>query len=376
MIKAQRSARQFLVAGLGAGRPLPELSEDEWRRLPNLALDHGLSTLVNGVLADTGAPDEVRQAVRDHAMGSLAVQLQVEADLRVLSTALEPTGVAWATVKGPALSEHWYARPGQRTYVDLDVVVDPAGFGRALDALLDAGAVLVDRNFTHALRQRRAELNLVLPHGTLLDLHWHVLNTPQLRAQFPLSMDQWLARRIPIRIGGLEVPTFDAEDTLLHLCLHTVLSGGRKLSWFRDMQQVIATGQVDWQVFFERTRAAQAGLLVAVALERTRRLCGAAVPDAYEDRLAVGGRAWQRGLRVLETVSPPGGAMDRRLSGQLVWKSTRGNTGDSLRALGRTVRQGPDPPPAARTRPSVAAAGTTHARTHGQSAAPTGAGRR
>jgi hypothetical protein len=312
------------------------LTEDEWRRLPDLALDHGLSTLINGVLADTGAPDEVRQAVRDHAMGSLAVQLQVEADLRVVSAVLDSTGVAWTTVKGPALSEHWYARSGQRTYVDLDVVVDPAGFDRALDALLDAGAVLVDRNFTHALQQRRAELNLVLPHGTVLDLHWHVLNTPQLRAQFPLSMDQWLSRRIPIRIGGLEVPTFDADDTLLHLCLHTVLSGGRKLSWFRDLHEVVAAGQVDWQVFFKRTEAAHAGLLVAVALERTRRLCNAVVPEAYEDRLAVGGRAWRRGLRVLEAVSPPGGAMDRRFSGQLVWKSTRGNTGDSLRALGQT----------------------------------------
>ncbi|MGY1779766.1 nucleotidyltransferase family protein [Geodermatophilus sp. SYSU D01036] len=330
------SARRFLVATLPDEAPLPPLDAEGWEQLPGLAREHGLSPRVNGLLDRTDAPDQVRQEFRRQAVGAVVGSMQAHADLVDMAGVLESCGVPWVAVKGPVLADHWYATPGQRSFLDLDVVVDPAGFGEALTALEDAGAELVDRNFTHALAQQRAELVLLLPHGTTLDLHWHVLNTPELRTQLPISIGGMLGRRRTVRVEGTAVPTFDTTDTLLHLCMHTILSGGQKLSWYRDLQQVVATG-VAWRELLERTRAARAGVVAAVALQRAARLARAVVPPGLLRGLAPEGAAWRTLVRAVDAVRPLGAPTDRRLSGRLLVESSRADTPSSRRALLRSV---------------------------------------
>ena len=328
------SVRRFLVATLPDEAPLPALTPANWHQLPGLAREHGLAPRVSGLLDHTSAPDDVRQAVRRDAVSALVGSMQAHADLGTVARVLDGCGVPWVTVKGPVLADHWYTSPGQRSFVDLDVVVDPAGFGEALSSLQDAGVELLDRNFTHALAQRRAELMLRLPHGTTLDLHWHVLNAPALRAQLPVSIGGMLGRRSTVRIEGTPVPTFDAVDTLRHLCLHTILSGGQKLSWYRDLQQVVKSG-VPWDELAERTAVARAGVIVAVALERAARLARAEVPSGLIPRLAPNGSTWRAFVRAVDAVRPLGAPMDRRLSGRLLVESSRTDTASS----GRTLRQ-------------------------------------
>ena len=332
------SVRRFLVATLPDEAPLPALGPADWQQLPGLAREHGLSPRVSGLLDRTSAPDHVRQAVRRDAVNALVGSMQAHADLGTVARVLDGCGVPWVAVKGPVLADHWYTSPGQRSFVDLDVVVDPAGFSEALSSLQDAGAELLDRNFTHALAQRRAELMLRLPHGTTLDLHWHVLNAPELRAQLPVSIGGMLGRRKTVRIEELSVPTFDTVDTLLHLCLHTVLSGGQKLSWYRDLQQVVKTG-VPWEELVERTAIARAGVIVAVALERATRLARSDVPPDLIPRLAPDGRAWRALVRAMDAVRPLGAPIDRRLSGRLLVESSRADTASSRRALGQSFTE-------------------------------------
>lgn len=332
-----QAARRLLVAAVRDDEPLPALTPPSWRHIPSLAALHGLSPRLNALLSTTAAPADVRRAVRSDTLSALAGQLQVQADLRLLGPLMDATGVAWAAVKGPVLADHWYAARGQRSFVDLDLVVDPTGFDVVLDALEYGGAVLVDRNWTYALAQQRAEISLRLPHGTALDLHWHVLNTPALRAAMPLRTSEVLARTERVRLSGTEVPTFDPADTLLHLCLHTTLSGGQKLAWYRDLQQVATRGEMPWDEVVERTTRASAGLPVAVALRRARQLAGAAVPLHLENRVAPRGRTWQGLVRALDITSPPGQSTDRRLSGQLLVEASRHDTRQSCDALRTSV---------------------------------------
>lgn len=336
---SRRTAQGFLRASLTDGKPLPPLSPGDWQALLPLAHDHGLLAHLDGLPAMADAPTDIRRAVRDAARQAVAAQLRIEADLRTVHAALETAGASWAVVKGPVLSEHWYAHSGRRMFLDLDVVVDPADFPRALESLAAAGAVLIDRNFTHALEQKRAELSLLLPWGTALDLHWHVLNTAQLRSDIAVPVRQMLERRIWVSLGGLRIPTFDPADTLLHLCLHTILSGGQKLLWYRDLQQVLASARVDWSVVVDRSTSAGAGLLVAVALHRARRLAGAEVPRDVEKWVSPRGTAWRWSIRLLDRLRPPGGPTNRRLSGRLVVEASRQDTLSSLSALGRILRQ-------------------------------------
>lgn len=331
-----RAVERFLVAALRDGSVLPVLHADQWRALPDLAREHGLSPLMDSLLPFTLAPDDVRAEVRTDTRNALAGQLMIEADLRRLLPVLDGSGVGWAVVKGPVLADHWYRARGQRSYSDLDVLVDPAGFAEALEGLLAAGAVLMDRNWTLALDQRRAEISLQLRHGTVLDLHWHLLNTPELRAEMPLPIPEILSRSGTVSLRSAPVRTLDPEDTLLHLCLHTTLSGGQQLGWYRDVQQVLSHGAVDWDLFVARVTRARAGLPAAVTLRRARQLAGAAVPAGIERHLSPNGRAWRSAVRAADAVRPLGHSGSARLSGRLLVESSRGDTRLSRQALWRS----------------------------------------
>lgn len=331
--RSTHSARRFLRACLRGDVQLRLVRPADWLRFVELARDHGLLLYAAGLPELREAPLDVQDGLRAAAHRQLFEQLRIEADLRTVVEALTAADVGWAVVKGLVLSEHWYTDGNRRTFHDLDVVVDPADFRRALDVLYAAGAELLDQNFSLALRQKRAELSLLLPLGTVLDLHWHVMNTPELREQIPLRIREVLRRRIWVPVGDLSVPTFDPADTLLHLCLHTLLSGGGKLLWYQDIQQVAGTGRVDWAELLRRSAQARAGLVVAVALQRTRHLTGVNLPHGLERSASPRGAGWRSLIRTMDVLRPLGGPGTRRLSGRLIVAATRHDTRGSRRAL-------------------------------------------
>ena len=126
---------------------------------------------------DENAPAVLIAAMRERYQLQVARQLLIATDLAFVAAALGDLGVPWAAFKGPVLAERLWSRPDLRQYVDLDVLVDRGRFGAVLDALLAAGAEMVDVNWTLIAEQTRAEVSLKLPNGTPLDLHWHVVNS-------------------------------------------------------------------------------------------------------------------------------------------------------------------------------------------------------
>lgn len=320
------------------GQALPcQLTADEWSAAVRAAVGGGIG---QALLAAFGSqmPDEQREWLRGDVLMATARHLKTRADLATIGPVLDGAGVPWAVVKGPVLAEHWYAEHGSRSYGDLDLLVLGRGLRDVLDALQGAGCRLLDTNWSLSLRQRRAELTVMLPHGTPLDLHWHLLNNPEHRAQFLLDIHQVLGRRQVVDVAGQACPTLDRVDTLLHLCLHTILSGGRRLAWYVDLSEVLR-GFDDWTELVARSQAARADLLVAVALDRVRRLTGATVPDPVLRRLVAHGRAWFGAVRGLDALRPLGDPRVDRLTGQLVVRSTQRGTGGSLAAAFRTVRR-------------------------------------
>ncbi len=156
-----------------------------------------------------GTDDQFRTALARAYQAAVASHLRTVAELGAIAPVLDAAGVPWAVVKGPVLSEAVYARPDLRDYVDLDLVVRPSGLGAALDALEDAGCVLLERNWRHLRSARPGEVALALPNGTRVDLHWHLLYHPSLRRQFSVPMDVILDRCRSVDIRGLAVRTLD-----------------------------------------------------------------------------------------------------------------------------------------------------------------------
>jgi hypothetical protein len=251
---------------------------------------------------------ELLAEARGHAIRN---HLQALVALQTAADALGSAGIPWLVFKGPVLSEVMYTRPDQRTYVDLDLLVPPRGFGDALSALERAGGSVLDRNWSLVLDRMKAEVRLLLG-PMVVDLHWHLINQRGMRKRFTVDSDQALARARSIRLADATVRTLGRVDTLVHTALHAALAGADRLVWLKDVCRCIRTDEPDWDLVVEVARSWRVELPVAATLWRARRIVGAPVPvPALE---ALGPTAWRALLRGIQRLAP----LERTMPGRSV----------------------------------------------------------
>ena len=303
---------------------------------------HGvLATLAPQLRQIPGVPVDLLAAAdlarRQQAMRSL----QAAADLRVLRRCLAAAGVPWLVVKGPAVARSLYPEASLREYSDIDVLVPPKRMADTLEALVGAGACLVDRNWPLIASGLRGELSLLLPHGSSLDLHWSLINDPANRRRVDLPAGDVFGQARVLGEGVDAIPALSAEDQLVHLAVHAFNSSGRKLYWLKDLQ-LAAAAAPDWDVVLTRAASWHADTAVAAMLLRTADLIGADVPPRV---LHVLGPLWRSVLRLAVKGAPPERSHedDHRSGSEVLW-ATRATSWSSLRALaqGLAARRRPE----------------------------------
>ncbi|HYJ60558.1 MAG TPA: nucleotidyltransferase family protein [Actinomycetota bacterium] len=314
---------------------------DDAEQLARHAVHHRVAPFLRQALRGARlslAGDVSRALEKSHARFT-AVHLMALEDLTEVGDILRQVDVEALVMKGPVLAERHYPSADLRPYGDLDLLIPPADFERTIDALEAAGLELVDKNWHLIRTEGRAQLHVVLPHGTLADIHWSVLNRRSVRDTFRIPTLDLLARARSVEIDGRSVPTLDPTDTLLHLCLHGTLSGGDRLIWSKDVERVIATEPPRWDEVVRRADAWMAGPSVAIALDRARRILGADVPtDVLRDLYGSGIRG---GItRLVDHVRPPERALGE-MNASVLWSQVcRADWRTTLEALsGRASRR-------------------------------------
>jgi Uncharacterised nucleotidyltransferase len=305
----------------GEQRPLARLLLDALRTHPSSTLDAQVAQLSVTEVVLAAAIHRITPAVYRYAAlaegtppawipplqrrrhDQLMRHLRAMADLEAVAAALDGADVPWVAIKGPVLAENVWPRPDLREYTDLDILVDRRHFARALDALAAAGANPLDRNWPLIRSTMRAELALVLKHGSHLDLHWDVVVPSELRRTFRFPVDEMLERRVLVPTGRVLVPTFDPVDTLLHLAFHAAHSGGHRLVWLADIGYASRVPTLDWDAAMNRALAAHVEVLLAMLLERTHRMLGLG-PEPPEKILAPARRPWGRLVVAAERIAP------------------------------------------------------------------------
>lgn len=202
-----------------------------WR---DRAVEHGVLSVLAWHLEQVDDPF-LRTVRRQHT----AQHLTSMADLRAVHDALAGAGVEWLLFKGPVLSEAVYQRAGTRSYGDLDVLVRPADVDLAITALRVAGAVPWGHGrFTQAADEIR-QLTLVMPQGSPLDLHWDIVAPPVMRRAFSVDTEELFRESRTVVLDGLAVRTLGPVDTALHVALHGMITGERKLRCLLDVHQAV-----------------------------------------------------------------------------------------------------------------------------------------
>jgi hypothetical protein len=258
--------------------PIPR---DDLVRLAFHALHHRVVPFLYLALleAGIGVDDDALASLRRTYGVRAGEHLRSLADLDTARGILDKAGVPFLLVKGPAIAERLYPSPDLRVYDDLDIVVAPADFSRAIDAFEASGLELLDRNWDLIRREGRGQLHLRLPLGTLADVHWHLLNREVVRNAFDVRVEALFERARRIDLLGTPTRTLDPVDTLLHLGIHAALSGADRLLWLKDLERAVVVDAPPWDELIARARVWRAGPALAVTLARSRRALGTPVPD-------------------------------------------------------------------------------------------------
>ena len=304
------------------------------------ARDHQVTTYLHQALRRGAAAGAGTLLARLQAAAATTAVAQLEAlaDLHWVAHALAAAGVPWLLIKGPVLSERVYPDPALRPSRDLDLVVPARRFGSALAALDAGGATLLDANWELAIAQRRGQVHVQLPHGTTMDLHWHLVNAGPVRDTLAIAMPSVWRDRRTVTVHGLAVETLSTTDTVVHLGVHAALGGAWRLRWLNDLKLVIAHEPVDWHAVVERARQWRARHLLAIALMRSQRLLHADVPGhVLADLLATpGARAL---VRTVDRVWSPVAATHALAPARLWPQFVRDTWADALRAAAWRVRR-------------------------------------
>lgn len=246
------------------------------------------------------ASDEIRSAVQRHAAGLVARALGVEGAAGPALAALRKARIEVLIMKGPSAAR-FHKAPATRTWTDIDLLVRPSRFSRALEILQSLGyrrSAVSQQPWNWFDRVCLEGVNLQAGSSRAVDLHHHIspwVFTTQFGADglFERSLEGNVADE-PVRLPSL-------EDALVVAALHVandLWKADPSLVTWRDVAVFTSIlGRTRTDAAFDRSGLKWFGDLIWRSLEA---LSGAdPVPVAHRENCSLHERAQRRRLELL-----------------------------------------------------------------------------
>ena len=281
---------------------------------------------------------------------------------------LDAAGVTWRLTKGPALAHLDYPDPALRPFGDVDVVVHPASWVPALDALVAAGGRREAAELAPGFDARFGKGATITTAEELeVDLHRRLAIG---RFGVRLPTEALFTDVEIVTLGGRAVPALDGSSRLLHACYHAALGGFRHLRAHRDVAQLLLVTGVDWRSTVAVAERFRVAAVVARAIDDAWKALDLAVahPAHAWARATPIGRADAKALAVFAAERPfhdqavtavP--VLVGRGAAAYAWALAR-QPGRGAASAGALVRRGPSRPPCARLGADRASTGRAHPR--------------
>lgn len=211
--------------------------------------------------------------------------LQLSAELIRVLDALRAQEILVLPYKGPVVAMQAYGDLALRGFEDLDIVIPQRDMARANKVLLALNyqprspwlfesAALVPGEYKYVEAARRL----------IVELH-----TELTLRHFPVApdLDEMAKHATNVAMGGHEVRTFGAEDTLVLLCVHGSKDFWERISWIADVSEFVQKiADLNWQRVFNRAQELKATRMLLLGLALASDLLDTTLPPEARTRIA------------------------------------------------------------------------------------------
>lgn len=337
-----RQIGALLRASVATDGPAPAVVADglpgtAFEGLARAARFHGIPGYVHRAVAGLSQlPSSERALLAELRRETVRRHLRAIGDLRFLAGVLDGGGIPWLVFKGPALAGPVHGSPELRFYRDLDLLIPPARFGDAARLLEKAGCRVPAHDWTYLREGLKGEIDVFLPSGTHLDLHWHLVNEIPTRQPYTIDLEGLFDRRREVTVGTDRFPTLAHADTTIYVALHAMLSPTQRLVGMKDLQLLLEGTETGFEGLLAHAQAWRVELPFLTAVRQMERTMG---PTARVQPPPPGGaeRTWELVSRVAGRVSPLERQDGSPSFGRLVARSVRDDGRSSLALLARNA---------------------------------------
>jgi hypothetical protein len=263
--------------------------ETEWKRIIELAIEHGVAPLLWLKLKDRPLLQQARAQLKAIYLKSVVRTDALRAEQSRIVAAFSGAGVALWTLKGPELCALLYGDATARQVTDLDLLIDPA-------ALEGADALLTSLGYTRQVQgelAKYADAQELLFMGSVAKGDSNTEDTESTEKAKPAFAVDLHQRLLPYQERdplGEEIRAhgFTAESLLLFLCVNQVTHRFARLKYFLDVEAQLRhnAGALQWDKFLALAGKLDCSPGVFHALDTACRFAGAAVPGEVLGELA------------------------------------------------------------------------------------------
>ncbi len=286
----------------------------DWEVLIEYATENFVLPLVSHHLAHIECvPQLIRQQFKQHIVEATRRSLLHLAELTAIRRQL-PDNTPCLIVKGLAISSVYYKNIALRFQRDIDLLLPVEHIQQLVPQLLNEGHTLItmrdhiknNPEDLSTLIDYFVEIGINTPRGVLVEYHQKL---SLIAGNFPLSVKQLFAEKAEIKIGSETFYTLKPEINFAYLCYHHARHHWSRLHWLADINIIINSNTLDWNLLNSQIKKLGQQHAVASAL----RLCAAVLNNstAQEQLSALqlnqyGMHATREGLKFLQPgVIPP-----------------------------------------------------------------------
>ncbi len=270
---------------------IDSIATEDWPAVVRAASVHGISPYLYVKLADMGlwglVPAHVISMLRDEYHRTSLANMKIYHELSGLLSCLAREHIPVLLLKGAYLARFVYAYEAMRPMEDVDFLVHPEHYAKAIRVLLAYGYERAhEEEHWDGINPIERHVAVTIRRGTTFELHRTFdLSPTATRA----TADEAFARAVRVAVDGAEAFAMSPEDLLLHVAMHASFQHGFALGVrvLCDVAVILERwgDSLDWDAVVRRARAWHADRGIWLTFSLAEELAGVTVPPEVSESL-------------------------------------------------------------------------------------------